>query len=167
MVTGPDIFALLSDDHRKAEQLFEQCQQTNDPAVVIELCDELTAHAMAEEEMLYGVVATKLSPGRARDARSEHAEAKRLIGEIEAALSSGGDIAPIVGQLQETMQHHVQEEESEIFPLLREKVPTAIGEMGLDFLERKKVLLSQVRDTRDAGAPSGTVSTTPPTAGIT
>jgi hemerythrin superfamily protein len=164
-VAGPDIFALLSDDHRKVERLFDQFQQTNDPAVAIEICDELTVHTMAEDELVYGILASKVDPGRARDARREHAEAKEVIGQIEAAPAEGGDIASLVGQLQEIVQHHVQEEESEIFPLMREKIPTYVGELGDDYDERKKVIAAQVQEARSVGAPSGTITTTPPTAG--
>lgn len=68
----PEAFAILNDDHRKVEGLFKQYEQTNDPDIALEICNELTVHAMLEEELVYPVVATKVGSHYAEDARQEH-----------------------------------------------------------------------------------------------
>ena len=150
---GPDVFALLTTDHREVEQLFQQFQQSNDPAVARKICDELTVHSLVEEELIYPLLATKVNPGQAREARQEHDEAKQLIDQIDQALASGGDVASVMSQLQKSVQHHVQEEESEVFPEMREKQPIIISEMGEDVIKRKKELEAQVAQARDLGEP--------------
>ena len=161
---GPDVFALLTEDHREVEQLFQQFQQSNDPEVARKICDELTVHAMVEEELIYPLLATKVNPGHAREARHEHEEAKQLIEQIDSALADGGDVSSLVSQLQQSVQHHVQEEESEIFPEMRERQPALTEAMGQDVVERKKTLKEQVAEARSLGEPlrSLEVDKTPP-----
>jgi hemerythrin superfamily protein len=150
---GPDVFALLTEDHREVEQLFQQFEQSNDPEVAREICDELTVHSIVEEELVYPLLATKVDPGKAREARHEHEEAKQLILQIDTALGDGGDVASLVSQLQQSVQHHVQEEESEIFPEMRERQPDITAAMGPDVVERKKTLKAQVAEARSLGEP--------------
>ena len=161
---GTDVFALLTADHREVEQLFQQFQGSNDPAVVRKLCDELTVHALVEEELIYPLLATKVNPGHAREARHEHEEAKQLIGQIDAALADGGDVSSLVSQLQQSVQHHVQEEESEIFPEMRERQPVLVKDMGQDVIERKQTIQAQVAEARSLGEPlrSLEINRTPP-----
>jgi hemerythrin superfamily protein len=161
---GPDVFALLTEDHREVEQLFQQFQQSNDPEVARKICDELTVHAMVEEELIYPLLATKVNPGHAREARHEHEEAKQLIEQIDSALADGGDVGPLMSQLQQSVQHHVQEEESEIIPEMRERQPALTEAMGQDVVERKKTLKEQVAEARSLGEPlrSLEVDKTPP-----
>src|SRR5438270_6791821 len=154
---GSDVFAVLTEDHRNVERLFERFQQTNDPDVAREICDELTVHSMAEEELVYPVLAVKVQPGLAKEARHEHQEAKDIIEQIDAALAEGGDLTPLVNQLQQAVQHHVQEEESDIFPLMREKQPVMVEQMGDELLGRKKELLAKVQEARSLGEPLSTV----------
>jgi hemerythrin superfamily protein len=161
---GPDVFAVLTEDHREVEGLFQQFQQANDPEVARKICDELTVHALVEEELVYPFLATKVDPGQAREARHEHEEAKELINQIDAALANGGDIGGLMSQLQQSVQHHVQEEESEIFPKMRERQPDIVAAMGPDVVERKKTLQAQVAETRSLGEPLRAVEAdrTPP-----
>jgi hemerythrin superfamily protein len=165
IVSGTDIFAVLTEDHRRIQGLFERFEQTNDPDVAFAICDELIVHAMAEEELVYGVLATKVNPGRARDARRENVEAKELITQIESAVAQGSDVAAPVAQLRQTVQHHVEEQESEIFPEMREKVPSVVGEMGADYVERKKAIAAQVQEARNVGYSTSTIAHAPPSAG--
>src|SRR5262245_2947151 len=53
----PDAIALLKADHRKVEGLFEQFEKARSDdrraALAMEICTELTVHAMIEEEIFY------------------------------------------------------------------------------------------------------------------
>lgn len=154
----PDVFALLEQDHREVEQLFSSFASSNDPATALKICDELTIHSILEEEFVYPVLAVKVDQGQAQEARQEHAEAKELINRIEAALRDGSDVAPIVRELQASVQHHVQEEESEVFPAMREKLPTLVGDMGDEVVGRKAALKEQLAEARSLGETSATVA---------
>jgi hemerythrin superfamily protein len=55
--TKPDAVALIKEDHRKVEGLFESFEKARDEdrkkALAREICTELTIHAMIEEEIFY------------------------------------------------------------------------------------------------------------------
>ena len=138
-----EIFDMLQADHRTVEQLFEQYRQSSDPGVALQICDELTVHAMLEEELVYPVLSSKVSGGMAQEARQEHQEAKQLISQIEAGISSGADVSSLVAELEQSMQHHVQEEETEVFPKMEQQLPDLVGQMGNDYRERRPVLDTQ------------------------
>lgn len=153
----PDAFALLSADHRTVEGLFQQYKGSQSPDTAQRICDELTIHAVVEEELVYPLLAVKVGTPMADEARKEHQEAKDLIGRIEAGLASGGDVAPIVNELEQAIQHHVQEEESEIFPAMREKLPTLVAELGDDIVARKQELVAQMEEVRSQGMSAAVV----------
>jgi hemerythrin superfamily protein len=157
----PDAFAMLKDDHRTVEQLFSQFQQSQDPAVALQICDELTVHAMLEEELVYPILATKVATGLASEARHEHQEAKQLVSQIEAGLNSGSDVSGLVQQLQESVAHHVEEEERELFPKMQEAVPGLVDYLGADLATRKTELQAQVAEARDLGQSSAVVANKP------
>lgn len=159
------VFEILKEDHRKVEQLFEQYEQSNDPDVALQICDELTVHAAIEEELVYPIIATKVGTAYAREATQEHQEAKRLLTQIENGLRNGSDVSSLVKELQQSIQHHVEEEERELFPKLAEAVPKTVEVLGPDLLARKESLYAQLEEARDTGQPSSTVvyGTKPPT----
>ena len=157
----PDVFAQLMDDHRTVESLFSQFEQSQDPAVAMQICDELTIHAMLEEELVYPVLATKVGTGLASEARHEHQEAKQLVSQIEAGASAGNDVSGLVQQLKESVSHHVEEEENELFPKMRDAVPRLIDEMGDEVQARKVQLQEQVAQARSLGQSTSVVSNKP------
>ncbi|MFP5319900.1 MAG: hemerythrin domain-containing protein [Acidimicrobiia bacterium] len=157
----PDVFALLMDDHRTVEGLFSQFEQSQDPGVAMQICDELTVHSLLEEELVYPIVATKLGTGLANEARHEHQEAKQLVSQIEAGVAAGNDVSGLVQQLKESVDHHVQEEESELFPKMQEALPGLVTELGDDVVERKQTLQAQLAEARSLGQGSAVVTQKP------
>ena len=158
----PDVFAILSEDHRRVESLFSQYEQSNDPEVALQICDELTVHAMVEEELVYPVLSTKAGfQGLAQEARREHDEAQQLCQQIDLGASNGEDVSGLVSQLKEAIQHHVQEEENDLFPKIREKVPQHVEMMGDDVVSRKEALEAEVREARSLGMPARVVAPRP------
>lgn len=155
--SDPDVFQLLNDDHRLVERLFSQFEQSQDPAVAQEICDELTVHAMVEEELVYPVLAVKVGTGYANEARQEHDEAKGVILQIEQGLRSGEDVSALVTELKQAVEHHVQEEESELWPKLKETLPGVVGEMGDEVVNRKKQLQEQIAEARGLDAPTSSL----------
>ena len=153
-----DVFALLVEDHRTVDGLFQQFQQSNDPEVALQICQELTIHALLEEEMVYPVLATKVGTEMAQEARQEHRDAKALITQIESGVGAGEDVSELVQQLQEAVEHHVQEEENEFFPTLRKAVPETVSTMGPEVAERKEVLKRQMAEALDRNQPPSIVN---------
>jgi len=159
-----DILAMLSDDHRRVEGLFQQFQQSSDPEVALDICAELTIHATLEEELVYPTLGTKVEGGHgyAMAARHEHQEAKQLISRIEGGALEGQDVSPLVQELQEAMQHHVEEEESQVFPLIEQGAAAVLEKLGPDYVKRKQQLQEQMAEARSVGGSPSSVSPKPP-----
>jgi|EP01034_Spumella_vulgaris_P034173 iron-sulfur cluster repair protein YtfE (RIC family) len=140
-----DAISLLIADHENVKDLFEQFEDLTDRAVVSkkrladEICSELTKHTMVEEEIFYPAVraAGKEFEDMIDEAVVEHGSAKALIAEIEA-MDAGEDLYDAkVKVLSEMIEHHVQEEEGELFPKVR-KAKLDLAELGQQMAERKE-----------------------------
>jgi iron-sulfur cluster repair protein YtfE (RIC family) len=159
-----DIFAMLTADHRRVEGLFEQFQQSADPEVALKICEELTIHATLEEELVYPILATKVEGGHglALEARHEHQEAKQLVSRIEGGALAGEDVSALVQELQQAFQHHVEEEEREIFPLMNRGADPQVSVAGPDMERRRAQLQEQMAGAREVGGSPSSVSPKPP-----
>ena len=123
-----DAVALLMDDHKRVKGLFvefkkfaeapegdydELKQELMDAA-----CGELKVHSQVEEEIFYPAM-RKACPDEdamMNEADIEHAGAKDLIAQIESGSSSDPMTCARFTVLGEYIDHHVMEEESEMFP---------------------------------------------------
>jgi len=122
-----DAIALLKQDHQNVKELFEQYEALSDRSLAskrklaLKICLELSKHATAEEEIFYPAVreANKNNEDLIDEAIVEHASAKELIAQI-VAMQPGEDLYDAkVKVLSEQIEHHVQEEEQDMFPKAR------------------------------------------------
>lgn len=122
---APDAIALLKADHRTVEELFEKFENAkrSDQKVRLaqEICDELTVHAAVEEQDFYPAAQEVLSGDKdlIDEAKVEHASLKWLIAQIEAESPDSELWESKVIVLKEYVEHHVKEEEKEMFPKLK------------------------------------------------
>ena len=151
-----DFVTLLTDDHRRVEQLFKQFDETGDPNVAEEIFVELTVHSMVEEELVYGLYSSKVDSAGAAEARAEHQEAKDLILELESMEPGSDQYVPTMTKLKTSVLHHVDEEEKELFPKLQERLPDTAPLLGKDVAARRGVVEEQVRADRRLMAASTT-----------
>lgn len=123
----PDLIDVLVAEHRVVEQLFAEIETTTDDPrrrrdIVDVVIAELTRHSAAEERYLYPTTREHLSAGEdlAKHELAEHAEAAELISRIKPLDATDPDLDPLITRLMADMRHHVQEEETELFPRLRQ-----------------------------------------------
>ncbi|RJG20727.1 hemerythrin domain-containing protein [Massilia cavernae] len=122
-----DAIALLTDDHEKVKAMFEQYEGLGDRAhatkqkLAFQICNELMKHATAEEEIFYPAVreAVKGADDMVDEATVEHASAKNLIAQIVSMEPTDDLYDAKVKVLGELIEHHVGEEEGEMFPKAR------------------------------------------------
>jgi hemerythrin superfamily protein len=147
-----EAIAQLTDDHARVKKLFKQYEKLvkdeADPAdrhaLAARICAELTAHATAEEEIFYPAARAAIDATDLVDeADVEHATAKDLIAQLEASSPEDDDhFDAKVKVLGEYINHHVEEEEGELFPKVkRAKVDTAT--LGEQIAARKAEILEQ------------------------
>ncbi len=123
-----DAIAMLVDDHKKVKALFAQFEALSDRSkankkkVSEQICRELTIHTELEEQIFYPAVRGPLKDGDLMDeAVVEHASAKTLMSEI-SEMDPGDDLYDAkLKVLSEQIEHHVGEEEKEMFPEVRKR----------------------------------------------
>ena len=111
-----DAIALLKEDHREAEALFEQFEKAKDDdrkqMLANQVCNALKVHTMIEEEIFYpAFLAATEDLELHHEAEVEHNGAKKLIAEIEASGPDDEYYDAKVKVLSEMIKHHVKEEE--------------------------------------------------------
>ncbi len=119
-----DAIALLKQDHANVKAMFQQFEALGDRAFATKkrladkICLELTKHATAEEELFYPAVREAAADAEdlVDEATVEHATAKDLIAQIGAMDAHDELFDATVKVLGEYIDHHVKEEEGEIFP---------------------------------------------------
>ena len=146
--TKNDAIALLTADHKKAKDLFEQFEglsdrsKVNKKKIADQICMELTVHAQVEEEIFYPAVRKPIKDDDLMDeAVVEHASAKELIAQI-SEMDPGDDLYDAkVKVLSEQIDHHVEEEEGEMFPKVR-KSGVDLDALGQQMAARKEELMA-------------------------
>ena len=119
-------FELLKQDHEKVAGLFEKLEPTTERGVktreelFTQLKQELDVHAKIEETILYPVLKeAKETEDITLEAYEEHSVVKRLLGELEKMPKDDESWGAKLKVLQENVEHHVEEEEGEMFKKAR------------------------------------------------
>lgn len=123
-----DALKLLKTDHDKVKKLFKEFEEAHEKGNKLAegelagiIISELELHTQMEEEFVYpdakaqGDDLEELT----LEAYEEHNVAKTLIEEIKALSPDDETFAAKVTVLQEAVEHHIDEEENEMFPKVR------------------------------------------------
>lgn len=141
-----DPLVLLEADHRRFEDLLKQGQDTTERAIQerSRLLDTLTAelkvHELIEEKVLYPA----LKPhAEARDivleGFEEHHVADVLVTELHQLTADNERWGAKFKVLQESLEHHIEEEESKMFPAARQALTREeLQQLGARMREMKK-----------------------------
>jgi hemerythrin superfamily protein len=139
----PNAIEMLKADHRKVEDLFKRFEETEDDDMKEQICQttirELEAHAAVEEEIFYPAAQPKVDePELIDEAREEHHVAKLLMAELKKMGAGDERFDAKYKVLAESVKHHVEEEESELFPMVEDELD---GEaLGMKMEARKAEL---------------------------
>ena len=150
--TKHDAISLLTADHKEVKALFSKYDKLvkNDAEddvkqdLAEQICMMLTVHATVEEELFYPAAREAIDePDLIDEADVEHATAKDLIAQIQAASPDDEMYDAKVKVLGEYIDHHVKEEEGEIFPKAK-KAKMDVKALGEEMTARKEELMSQL-----------------------
>ena len=143
-----DAVKLLTADHKKVKQLFRNFEGIKDGEgaareksdVVRQICMELTIHTKVEEEIFYPVLREAIDEEDLMDeADVEHAGAKILVTQLERMNPGDDHYDAMVSVLGEYIDHHVKEEQEEMFPKAK-RAKVDLIELGARITERKAQL---------------------------
>lgn len=134
-------------DHQKANTLFMEIQQSNDPQKIQEyfgqLYKDLNVHAQAEEQVVYPAVRSFYND--TQELYDEQAQMKVLLDEIKALSPTDSQFKSKVKQLQDIVMDHVRQEESTMFAAIRNNCNDQQSEqLATQFKEAKKQLQMQM-----------------------
>ena len=118
-------FELLINDHRKVAELFDQIENDDDPAmqenIFARIKQELTVHSEVEENYFYPLVLKyEETEELTIEAIEEHKEVKDLLEQLESMSSDDDEWKDTIQELRVAVEHHVDEEENELFPKAQE-----------------------------------------------
>ena len=137
---------LLRADHEKVTALFKEYEKARASSkkkdLVGQICTELTVHAQIEEEIFYPAVKQALKDGElVPEAFVEHGSLKELIAQVEGVEPDGEMFDARIKVLSEYVEHHVKEEQDEIFPKA-EASKLDLMALGKRLQQRKQELLA-------------------------
>lgn len=116
----------LSQQHREVEELFAEFERTEDTEACLQIastiCDKLAIHARIEELYFYPAAKAGQTEDMVLEALEEHVQVKRCIADLLALDPEDSRFAATVKVLKETVEHHVEEEEEELFPAARKVI---------------------------------------------
>jgi hemerythrin superfamily protein len=142
-----DLIDILVTDHREVETMFAELETgAGDPEHRKRLSDvviaELVRHSVAEEMYLYPTARKALPDGDqlADHEISEHAEAEKLMTVLDGLDATDPAFEATLTRLMAAIRHHVGDEESDLFPRLRQACsPDDLHDLGRRVEAAKKI----------------------------
>ncbi|HTA18969.1 MAG TPA: hemerythrin domain-containing protein [Polyangia bacterium] len=118
-----DAIDLLKSQHRAVEDLFSKIEKSRDASkkdqLFTKLADSLAVHASIEEHHFYPAVKAKRTEDILLEALEEHLGIKRVISDLLDTEIDDETFDAKIKVLKEQVEHHVEEEETDLFPKVR------------------------------------------------
>jgi hemerythrin superfamily protein len=146
---------LLESQHREVEKLFKQVEKAADGrkklALFEEIADKLAIHAAIEEHHFYPAVKEKRTEDILLESVEEHLTIKRTLADLLKLDVGDKSFDPKLKVLKEEVEHHVGEEEKDLFP----KVKKILSADELDALEQE--MMAEQQELEEEGNPRATI----------
>ena len=134
-----DAIEMLKKEHRAVEEAVQEvrgrrARRSARRKVLEQIADALAVHATIEEKHFYPAAKAEGTEDLLLEAAEEHLEIKRVIADLLAMDATDDTFEAKVKVLQEDVEHHVEEEEKELFPAVEkvlddERLETIAAEM--------------------------------------
>ncbi len=146
-----DATVLLEQDHQRVKRLFDRFERAGESSQRLEafqnIRNELQVHTVIEEEIFYPELERQRRPDleqQVREAHQEHDEARQIMARAEGLDGDSVELQQLVRSLREAVEHHVQEEEGEMFAGAREAFSASqLNEIGARLDARRRELVEQ------------------------
>lgn len=138
-----DAFELLKQDHQKVSGLFQQIESAEGDSrqqLFMQIKQELDLHAQLEETMVYPMLKESAQTNELTiEAYEEHREVKELLAQLEAMPPTDSSWNLLLMELRDNVEHHVEEEENELFVQARAVVnQQQLNELGQQLMQVKQ-----------------------------
>jgi len=147
-----DAIEVLKSQHREVEDLFTRFEKSEGDqdrfSVAQAICHKLEVHSIIEEELLYPIARNAGETGVDGELKEivlesleEHQSVERIIDDLKESTPDDESLFARVRVLKEQVLHHVEEEESQLFPRLEQELPREERRsIGKQLLARTKEL---------------------------
>ncbi len=145
--SAKDAIALLKQDHQKVRQLLKRLESNGTEELLDQIENELKVHTQIEEEIFYPAFKEAAQSQKDEhiyyEALEEHHVVDLVIPEIKASSEGSAQFDAKAKVLKDLVEHHAEEEESEMFPKARRAMGAArLRELGEELQQRKQELMS-------------------------
>jgi hypothetical protein len=145
-----DIFQILKKEHEQVKNLMNQAQSKKEGRagdLMNQIHKELMVHMQGEEKLFYPTLEEDdSSREKALEAYEEHHVAKGVLKELQKMPQSDERWMAKLAVLKEIVEHHVQEEEKELFKMARGVFDKEeVKEIGKKYLEEKERMMSSMK----------------------
>ena len=140
---------LLKQQHDQVEELFEKIEnaRSGKEELFDQIADALAVHAAIEEQHFYPATKDARTEDLLHEAVEEHLAVKRIIADLLEMEPDDPQFEAKIQVLKEQVEHHVEEEEKELFPKVRKM-------HSRDELEDLGVLMQDTaQELKQRGAP--------------
>src|SRR4029453_9989495 len=125
-----DAISMLKDDHEAGEQLFKRFERAGDRgfgekrSIVARVIEELSVHAAIEEQLFYPAVRATVpdADDLGIEGLEEHHVVKWVLSELDGMSPEDERFDAKVTVLVNNVRHHVDVEEGELFPMVRDEL---------------------------------------------
>lgn len=147
--TPPDALSLLRADHRGLRQLLTELRSAAKPVprqrLLGRVKQELNAHRRIEEEIFYpaflAAAQTRKDEDLFHEATAEHGAVTLILQQVVNANDTSEEFPARVKVLQEIIEHHTNEEETDMFPRARQILgASALRMLGGQMARSKRTL---------------------------
>ena len=152
--SGSDALELLKADHRKVETLFSKVKANedgNNSATFKKIKEELDLHAHVEETIFYPHLlenGDKELKKIVREGVEEHGQVKDLLVELAELSGTSPTFKAKITVLMENVEHHVKEEEGEMFQMVEDQIPEETLQRLGALMEGEKVKITKMKPSR-------------------
>ena len=147
-----DALKLLKEDHDRIKPLLAEIKETTDRAektrgeLFSRIKQELTIHEIIEEEIFYPTLREHPKAKEiVLEGYEEHDVVSRLMGELDGMDATDERFGPKAKVMAENIEHHIEEEEGEMFKTARQVFEeTELDELGDRMALRKKTAMEEL-----------------------
>jgi len=138
---------LLKQDHKKVKALIKKLKSASKGkmALVAQIDEEIKIHSQCEEQIFY-VEMKKIDSEMVAEAAEEHHQVDTILAELREMTGEEGEpFDAKVTLLEENLEHHIKEEEEEMFPKAEKKLKDQLENLGSEMKYLKGELAAKER----------------------
>ncbi|HKP11743.1 MAG TPA: hemerythrin domain-containing protein [Blastocatellia bacterium] len=140
-----NIIEMLKQDHQEAAAMMDRIESAGegDPSVMTtfnQLKEALTLHTQIEEKIFYPALRNNdETEDQIEESFEEHQEVKDMLAEMSGLQGGNDEFMSMMSDLRESVEHHVEEEENELFPKAQQILgDSRLQEMGQQMMQMKQ-----------------------------